>query len=264
MAQIEAPAVRRATVLAAESLSKSFVARGRDPVEAIADLSFEVSAGEFFSVVGPSGAGKTTLLKIIAGLMSPSAGGAWVQGRPVKEPIEDLGMVFQNPVLLPWRTALDNVLLPIEMLRRDRNEYRDRALELLELVGLNGFEYRRPRELSGGMQQRVALCRALIHDPAILLMDEPFGALDEFTRQSLNDYLLTLWEASRKTVVFVTHSVAEAVYLSDRIAVLTARPARLAGTVKVELPRPRRPEMRYDPAFVAHVRKVQEFLRPSR
>jgi NitT/TauT family transport system ATP-binding protein len=250
-------------VLEAKSISKSFVTRGREPVEAIADLTFEVSSGEFFSVVGPSGAGKTTLLKIIAGLIPPTRGEVWVQGEAVRGPLEDFGMVFQNPVLLQWRTALDNVLLPIEFLHRDRRPYHNKALELLDLMGLAGFEHRRPRELSGGMQQRVSLCRALIHNPSILLMDEPFGALDEFTRQSLNDYLLRLWEASGKTVVFVTHSVGEAVYLSDRIAVLTARPARLGGVVKVELPRPRRPQMRFDADFASHMREVQDRLRPS-
>ena len=253
-----------ARALSASNLSKEFPARrGHDPVVAIADLSLDISHGEFVSVVGPSGAGKTTLLKVIAGLLPPSGGAVSMNGGPVTGPIEDVGMVFQNPVLLPWRSALDNVLLPIEMLHRDRRSYRDRAQELLSLVGLSGFEQRRPRELSGGMQQRVALCRAVIHDPAILLMDEPFGSLDEFTRESLNDYLLRMWETSRKTVVFVTHNVSEAVYLSDRIVVLTARPARLAGIVEVGLPRPRPARIRFDPAFTSCMVEVQDKLRSA-
>jgi NitT/TauT family transport system ATP-binding protein len=241
----------------------SYPHKRQEPVEAIADLTFSVNVGEFFSIVGPSGAGKTTLLKLIAGLRQPVAGRVSVMGSLVEGPIDDFGMVFQNPVLLPWRTALDNVLLPIEMLKRDRQAFVGRAMELLDLLGLKGFERRKPRELSGGMQQRVALCRALIHDPAILLMDEPFGALDEFTRQSLNDYLLALWEAARKTVIFVTHSVAESVYLSDRVAVLTSRPARLAGLVEIELPRPRHPDIRFDAGFTQYVRTIQDRLRPS-
>jgi NitT/TauT family transport system ATP-binding protein len=248
--------------LATRDLSKTFVSRGHEPVDAIKNLTLQVQAGDFLSVVGPSGGGKTTLLKIMAGLIPPSTGEVLVDEAPISGPISDFGMVFQNPVLLPWRTALDNVMLPIEILGFDRGEFRNKAQELFELMGLSGFEKRRPRELSGGMQQRVSLCRALIHDPAILLMDEPFAAVDEFTRQSLNDYLLTLWEASRKTVIFVTHSVAEAVYLSDRVAVLTSRPARLVDVVEVGLPRPRLPDLRFEPEFAAKVREVQEKLRP--
>jgi NitT/TauT family transport system ATP-binding protein len=250
-------------IVTLENLSKRFKTRRREPVEAIKDLSFGVAEGEFLSILGPSGAGKTTLLKIVAGLVPPSKGAVWVQGTPVDGPIQDFGMVFQNPVLLPWRTALQNVMLPIELLHSDRKDSRTKARELLALVGLDGFEDRRPHELSGGMQQRVALCRALIHDPAILLMDEPFGSLDELTRESLNDYLLRLWEAARKTVMFVTHSVSEAVYLSDRVAVLTPRPARLAGMVRIDLPRPRYPDMRYETEFASQVRAVQKRLRAT-
>ena len=256
-------ATHSSEVLVAEGLKKTFESRGRTPIVALAQVDLRVARGEFLSVVGPSGAGKTTLLKLLAGLLPPTAGQVVVAGRTVTGPIEDFGMAFQNSVLLPWRTALDNVLLPIEMLGRKKSDYRDKAMELLDLVGLTGFENRRPRELSGGMQQRVALCRALIHDPAILLMDEPFGSLDEFTRQSLNDHLLRLWEASHKTIVFVTHSVSEAVYLSDRVAILTARPATLVGVVPIDLPRPRHPDIRFEPRFADHVRIVQEKLRPA-
>ena len=252
----------RAAVLVTRNLSKRFESRGRAPVEAIDRVDLAVQQGEFFSVVGPSGAGKTTLLKLIAGLLPPTEGQVEVDGRPVTGPIADFGIAFQHSVLLPWRTAIDNVLLPIEMLGKRAKDYRNKALELLALMGLEGFEQRRPRELSGGMQQRVALCRALIHDPSILLMDEPFGALDEFTRQSLNDYLLRLWESSHKTVVFVTHSIAEAVYLSDRVAVLTPRPARLVDIVDVNLPRPRSESMRFEANFAERVRFVQEKLKP--
>ena len=248
-------------ILSVRGLSKTFHARAKRPIAAIADVSLEVARGEFLGIVGPSGGGKTTLLKTVAGLLPPTSGEVVVGGRVVDGPIDDFGIAFQQPVLLPWRTALDNVLLPIEMLGLTPAKYRDEAHRLLELVGLGGFEDRRPRELSGGMQQRVALCRALIHDPAILLMDEPFGALDEFTREALNDHLLTLWEQSHKTVLFVTHSVAEAVYLCDRVAVLTPRPARLVDVVPIELPRPRQADIRYEPEFASHVRAIQEKLR---
>jgi NitT/TauT family transport system ATP-binding protein len=228
-------------------------------VPALRDFSMDVAPGEFVAVVGPSGCGKSTLLRLVAGLIEPSSGsiaaGSTGDGRP------RFGMVFQNPVLLPWRTALDNVLLPIELLGWSTKGYTERAADLLDTVGLEGFGERRPAELSGGMRQRVSLCRALVHDPSILLMDEPFSSIDEITRESLQDLLLDVWQGSRKTIVFVTHNVTEAVYLSDRVVVLSERPGRIKETVPVLLPRPRDAELRYSADFVDRVRAVQEALR---
>ena len=209
------------------------------PVQAIDDLSFAVGEREFASVLGPSGCGKTTLLKITAGIMPVSGGTVRVNGQTVTEPVSNLGMVFQTPVLIKWRNVMDNVLFPVEILRHSRREYFDRALELIRLVGLKGFENRLPGELSGGMQQRVSICRALITDPALLLMDEPFGALDALTREDMNLELLRIWEASRKSVLFVTHSIPEAVFLSDKVIVLSPRPSRVARIFEIGLPRSR-------------------------
>jgi NitT/TauT family transport system ATP-binding protein len=221
-------------------------------VEALDDVTLGVERGEFLAVLGPSGCGKSTLLRAVAGLRSPSRGEIRVAGRPVRGPLPDVGMVFQAPVLLRWRRVVDNVLLPAELAGLDPRRYRSRAHELLTLVGLGGFAQRYPRELSGGMQQRVALCRALLLDPPLLLMDEPFGALDALTRDELNLELLRVWgegSSARKTILFVTHSVAEAVFLADRVVVLTARPGRVARICPVDLPRPRRVDTRALPAF---------------
>ena len=226
------------------------------PVEALRDISFPVGRGEFLAIVGPSGCGKSTLLRILAGLQARSAGTVTVGGREVTRPVPDVGMVFQAPVLLKWRSILDNVLLPAELAGLDPAQYRERALQLLELVGLGGFADKRPRELSGGMQQRASLCRALLLDPPLLLMDEPFGALDAMTRDEMNLELLRVWGESndagtgkRKTILFVTHSIPEAVFLADRVAVATPRPGRVARLVDVDLPRPRTVEMRASPEF---------------
>ena len=209
------------------------------PLLAIDDMSFTVGEREFASVLGPSGCGKTTLLKITAGIMPVSGGTVSVNGQPVTEPVSNLGMVFQTPVLIKWRNVMDNVLFPVEILRHSRRDYVERARELIRLVGLEGFENRLPGELSGGMQQRVSICRALITDPELLLMDEPFGALDALTREDMNLELLRIWEASRKTVLFVTHSIPEAVFLSDKVIVLSPRPSRVARIFEIGLPRVR-------------------------
>ena len=216
------------------------------PVEALRDISVGVARGELVALVGPSGCGKSTLLRIIAGLRPATAGRVAVDGRPVTRPMAEVGMVFQAPVLLKWRSVLDNVLLPAELAGLDARRYRDRAGDLLRLVGLAGFEGKLPRELSGGMQQRASLCRALLLDPPLLLMDEPFGALDAMTRDEMNLELLRVWgEASetatsaRKTILFVTHSISEAVFLADRVVVMTPRPGRVARICPVGLPRPR-------------------------
>jgi len=220
-------------------------------------IDFAVGEGEFVAVVGPSGCGKTTLLKILAGLIPPSTGEASLRGTPIAGPRRDIGVVFQAPVLFPWRSVLDNVLLPAHVQRLDRERHRRAALELLALVGLAGFEHRYPWELSGGMQQRVAIVRALIHDPALLLMDEPFGALDAMTREQMNLELQRIWLERRKTVVFITHSIPEAVFLADRVLVMTARPGRIAETVAVGLERPRPIEIMNTAAFGAHVRRIR-------
>jgi len=211
----------------------------RAPVPAIADMSFAVGEQEFASVLGPSGCGKTTLLKITAGIMPVSGGTVRVNGQPVTEPVSNLGMVFQTPVLIKWRNVMDNVLFPVEILRHSRSDYLERAHELVRLVGLEGFENRLPGELSGGMQQRVSICRALITDPALLLMDEPFGALDALTREDMNLELLRIWEARKKTVLFVTHSIPEAVFLSDKVIVLSPRPSRVARIFEIGFARSR-------------------------
>ncbi|MDG6999579.1 MAG: ABC transporter ATP-binding protein, partial [Nitrososphaerota archaeon] len=211
------------TIISAQSLSKTYSSRSRAKLVALDNVSFEVNEGDFLSIVGPSGCGKSTLLKMIAGLVEPTKGEIYVFQNQVQEPISDVGFVFQSSLLMPWRTVLDNVLLPIELLHKDKKHFVDRAQELISLVGLAGFEKRYPRELSGGMQQRVAIARALIHNPSLLLMDEPFGALDEMTRDQMGIELLRITEKMGKTVLFVTHSIPEAVLLSDRVLVLSQR-----------------------------------------
>jgi NitT/TauT family transport system ATP-binding protein len=233
------------------------------PVEALQSISFRVEAGELLALVGPSGCGKSTLLRIIAGLRPPTTGRVAVDGRSVLGPIPAVGMVFQAPVLLKWRRIVENVLLAAELAGFDPVPFRARAHELLRLVGLGGFADRLPRELSGGMQQRAALCRALLLDPPLLLMDEPFGALDAMTRDELNLELLRVWgegSRTRKTIVFVTHSIPEAVFLADRVVVLTPRPGRVAAIVPVPLPRPRTVETRASPEFGALALKIHQRL----
>jgi len=233
------------------------------PVEALRDVGFSVGRGELLALVGPSGCGKSTLLRVVAGLRRPTRGSVEVDGRAVTGPIPSVGMVFQAPVLLKWRTVRDNVLLPAELAGLERARYRERAEHLLRLVGLDGFADRLPRELSGGMQQRAAICRALLLDPPLLLMDEPFGALDAMTRDEMNLELLRVWgepAAARKTVVFVTHSIPEAVFLSTRVVVMSARPGRVAGIVEIDLQQPRTAETREDPRFFELVTEVRETL----
>jgi NitT/TauT family transport system ATP-binding protein len=238
-----------------ESLSKVYASHD-GPLQALADLSFAIADGEFVTIVGHSGCGKTTLLKIIAGLSAPSSGAVRVRGRAVVAPLKDVGMVFQRPVLLKWRSILDNVMLPVEMLHLPRREGAERALDLLRLAGLSDFRHHYPAQLSGGMQQRAAICRALVHDPSLLLMDEPFGALDLMTREDMNLELLRIWSQRRKTTVLVTHSISEAVFLADRVIVMTPRPGRVADVVAVTLPRPRAPETKLDPQFQALVQVI--------
>ena len=212
---------------------------GPKAVEALRDVSFAIPEGEFVSVVGPSGCGKSTLMLILAGIESKTAGRVEVAGRTVDRPLDDVGIVFQDHLLLDWRTSLDNVMLQVEFRELDRRRYLPRARELLQSVGLAGFESKRPWELSGGMRQRVSVCRALVHDPTLLFMDEPFGALDALTREQMRIDLEKLWLGTGKTVIFITHSISEAVLLSDRVLVFSARPGTILENVEIELERPR-------------------------
>ncbi|MSP50744.1 MAG: ABC transporter ATP-binding protein [Alphaproteobacteria bacterium] len=235
--------------------SKTF-RRGDQSTEALSAIDLEIAPGEFFAVVGPSGCGKSTLLRMIAGLVPASGGDVAVAGKPVEKPVTDLGIVFQSPVLLDWRTVLGNVLVQLELRGLDASAYEPAARRLLDAVGLNGFEDRYPFELSGGMRQRTAIVRALIHDPPVLLMDEPFGALDALTREQLRLDLEALWLARRKTVVFITHSIDEAVLLADRVAVMSPRPGRIERLLTIDLPRPRGVAARRMPAFTQVVDEV--------
>jgi len=242
--------------ISVQELSKSYP--GRDGcVHALQQISFSVKEGEFVAIVGPSGCGKSTLLKILAGLMLPSKGEACLRGAPINGPRRDIGVVFQSPVLLPWRSVLENVLLPVDVQGLAGDWHRKAALELLSLVGLREFAHRYPWELSGGMQQRVAITRALIHDPAMLLMDEPFGALDAMTREQMNLELQRIWLERKKTVLFITHSIPEAVFLADRVLVMTQRPGRITDAVTVDIPRPRRLEAINLPEFCASVSSIR-------
>jgi NitT/TauT family transport system ATP-binding protein len=239
---------------------------GSGPVEALRDITLSVREGEFVSLVGPSGCGKSTLLRVVAGLRPMTSGSVVVDGAPVVRPIPKVGMVFQAAVLLKWRTVLDNVLLPAELAGLRPARYRERAHELLKLTGLEDFAGKRPSELSGGMQQRVSLCRALLLDPPLLLMDEPFGALDAMTRDEMNLELLRVWgeagagAGERKTILFVTHSIPEAVFLSDRIVVMSPRPGRIAGIFDVALPRPRTVETRATAEFGRYSLDIYDLL----
>jgi NitT/TauT family transport system ATP-binding protein len=228
---------------------------------AISDASFDVDSGELVALVGPSGCGKTTLLKILAGLQSYDSGEARI-GSAVHpfDPSRDIGMVFQQPLLLKWRRVLANVMLPAEILGLPLRESRERARELLHTVGLSGNEDKYPYELSGGMQQRAAIARALIHDPKLILMDEPFGALDALTRERMNLELLAIWKRSGKTIVFVTHGIAEAGFLGPRVVVLTAGPARMADNFEVALPEPRTLDIKTSEAFGEYSRRIYRLL----
>jgi NitT/TauT family transport system ATP-binding protein len=232
-----------------KDVHQSFAPEGMAALVAIENISFDLEAGQLVALLGPSGCGKTTFLKIVAGLMAASRGTVQINGRDVTEPHPDFGIVFQQANLMPWRTVINNVLFPMEILGRRDAHAHARARELLSLVGLSGFEQAYPAQLSGGMQQRVALCRALVHEPKLLLMDEPFGALDELTRMEMQDLLLDIRAKTGATVMFVTHSIGEAVYISDVVIVFSKRPAVIADYVPVPLPYPRSAEIRYSVEF---------------
>jgi NitT/TauT family transport system ATP-binding protein len=231
---------------------------------ALRAVSCSIEPGEFVTLVGESGCGKTTLLRLIAGLETPTAGRITLAGQAVQGPAQEVGFMFQRPVLLPWRTVLDNVLLPIELAKLTRRSARERALSLLDMLGLYAFAGHRPQHLSGGMQQRVALARTLLREPAVLLMDEPFGALDAISREQLNVGLLEMWQRSRQTVVFITHDITEAVFLADRVLLLRGRPGSIAHTFVVPLPRPRTLEMRFEAPFTALCRDIHQAMQDMR
>jgi NitT/TauT family transport system ATP-binding protein len=233
---------------------------GNDTLTALEQVSLSIDEGEFFTLVGPSGCGKTTLLNIIAGLEKKSSGSARLQGMEITKPNREIGMMFQTPVLLPWRTNLDNVLLPAEIFGLNKRDLNSRAMSLLNLVGLGNFVHRYPFELSGGMQQRVAICRMLLCDPKVLLMDEPFSALDEMTREFLNMELFRIWQDCHSTVLFVTHNIGEAVVLSDRVGVMAPRPGRLREIVTVDLPRLRSKSTLVNPQYFELVSKIRGIL----
>jgi len=242
-----------------------------DGTLALHGTTLSVQAGEFVAVVGPSGCGKSTLMKVVTGLWPPTAGTVVVSGREVSGPLSIVGMAFQNPTLLPWRTTLANVMLPLEIvqphcgrLRRERAAYEAKARDLLALVGLQGFEDRFPWQLSGGMQQRASLCRALIHDPSLLMLDEPFASLDMFTREELWLALQDLWLARHPTVILVTHDLREAAFLADRVLVMSGRPGRIIAERQVALPRPRILDVTYEPYSVALVHDLRAQISAAR
>lgn len=242
-----------------QNLSRQFVAQA-NTVVALDNINFTVKEDEFVAIVGPSGCGKTTLLNIFAGLLKASSGTARLRGEPITGPRRDVGVVFQSPVLFPWRTVLQNVLLPIDVQRRRRTEFEASARALLKIAKLEGFEDNYPYELSGGMQQRVGLVRALIHEPAMLLMDEPFGALDALTRETMNIELQRIWLERPRTVIFITHSISEAVFLADRVLVMTPRPGKVRLDLKIDFPRPRTLQVMREQKFADYAHEIRECL----
>ncbi len=233
------------------------------PVKALENVSLTASDGEFVSVVGPSGCGKSTLLKIISGLLPHSGGTVLVNGKPVKGSLPSIGIVFQSPLLMPWRNILDNVLVQIDMRGLPQSDYRRKAQSLLEMVGLSAFEGAYPYQLSGGMQQRVGICRALVHSPQLLIMDEPFGALDAMTREQMMIELQRIWMDQKTTILFITHSLSEAIFLSDRVLVMGPRPGRVVGEFVIDIPRPRRIRDERSPAFAEYADRVRTCLESS-
>jgi NitT/TauT family transport system ATP-binding protein len=238
---------------------------------ALQSTSLQVASGEFVAIVGPSGCGKSTLMKVVTGLWPATRGTVTVNGRKVDRPLSITGMAFQNPTLLPWRTALHNVMLPLEVaephasrLRKNFDQYEEKARDLLTLVGLKGFEDKFPWQLSGGMQQRVSICRALVHEPLLLMLDEPFGALDMFTREELWDVMQNLWLARHPTVILVTHDLREAVFLADRVLVMSARPGRIIAERHIGFPRKRELAITYKPEFTAIVQELRDYISSAR
>ncbi|MDN4587523.1 ABC transporter ATP-binding protein [Xenophilus aerolatus] len=246
----------REVLIQGRGVSKTYRTREGE-VETLKPLDFDIRAGEFVSIVGPSGCGKSTLMKMVAGLLPITGGDLRLSGHTVKGPQTDVGIVFQNALLLPWRRVIDNILLQAEIRRMPMAAARRRAEELMAMAGLQGFEHKYPWQLSGGMQQRVAILRALLHDPPVLLMDEPFGALDAMTRERMNLELQRIWMNAGKTVLLITHSIPEAVFLSDRVLVMSERPGQIAATYDIDLPRPRPLDVMGDERFAAYTRTLR-------
>jgi NitT/TauT family transport system ATP-binding protein len=246
----------KTAIIELSGVSKTYRTRDGD-VPSLRPIDFSIGEGEFLAIVGPSGCGKSTLLKMIAGLLPPSTGEIRIQGHAVLKPNRNVGVVFQNALLLPWRTVLGNVMLPIDMKKLPKREYTERARTLLKTTGLDGFERKMPWQLSGGMQQRAAICRALIHDPKIILMDEPFGALDAMTRERMNLELQRIQGETGKTIFLITHSIPEAVFLADRVLVMSERPGTIAAVYDVPLRRPRSIDAMSDPVFVTLTQAIR-------
>jgi NitT/TauT family transport system ATP-binding protein len=243
-----------------QNVCKTYATANGETVNALQKINLDIGSQQFVSVIGASGCGKTTLLRIIGGLETQYDGDVLLTGSKRSGPNKDIGIVFQDANLLPWRTALQNVLLPAQVLKLDLKRATERACWLLELVGLKGFERKYPFELSGGMRQRVAIARALIHDPSVLLMDEPFGALDALTREHMNIELLKIWHSAKKTVFMITHSISEAAFMSDRVIVMSPRPGRIIEDVMIDLPRPRDLDLLSDAAFGDYTRRLRRLL----
>ena len=243
-----------------DEIFKVFHARDGAKVTALKHVSLPIDEREFITIVGPSGCGKSTLLRLVSGLIKPTSGTVTINGTSVKEPRQDTGIVFQTPVLLPWATILDNILFPLKILDQDIETGIEKAHYLLQMVGLKGFEAKYPRELSGGMQQRAAICRSLIHNPNVLLMDEPFGALDALTREEMALEVLRIWTDEPKTILFVTHSITEAVLLADRVLVMSARPGRIAEIIDINLPRPRTFELEAEHEYQHAAQRIRELI----
>lgn len=253
-------ATRPTTVIEVAKISKTYAGGSERSVMAIQDLSFDVREGELVSIVGRSGCGKSTLLKIVAGLLQPSSGSVRVFGVEVDAPLKNVGFVFQHPHLLPWRSTIDNILLPAELIGQPKERFMKRGSELVSIIGLTGFENTLPKGLSIGMQQRVAIARALLLDPPILLMDEPFAALDELTKEEMSSELLRVAQRVGKTVLFVTHNISEAVMMGDRVLLLSPRPATLSLDVEIRIPRPRYDDVRTSEAFIQYCEEIRAAL----
>jgi NitT/TauT family transport system ATP-binding protein len=243
-----------------DHVSKHFASR-KGPIRALSEINLNIRSGEFVSIVGPSGCGKSTLMMLVSGLIKASGGAIHVGGKEINRPSSDIGIVFQRDVLLEWRSALDNILLQAQIRKMDMAAAEKRARHLMEMVGLSGFEDAYPHELSGGMRQRVSICRALLHKPPLLVMDEPFGALDALTRDQLQLDLARIWQETGMTVLFITHSISEAVFLSDRVVVMSPRPGRIERVLDIALPRPRRLSIRDNSEFAAYSHEITEIFK---
>jgi NitT/TauT family transport system ATP-binding protein len=253
-------ASQRRVMIEAVGVRKTYEASKGRSVEALTDINLSIRDGEFLSIVGPSGCGKSTFLSLVAGLLPISGGSIKVAGKTVTEPSTDVGIVFQGALLLDWRTVLENVMVPVEVMGLPRKEYEKRARDLLDMTGLAAFANHYPWQLSGGMQRRVAICRALVYNPPILLLDEPFGALDAMTRDYMNIELMRIWQQSMKTVILITHSISEAVLLSDRVAVMSPIPGRVLEIIDIDIPRPRGLEVTGSPRFGEYANRIRSFF----